>query len=84
MIENESDSIALLVRLRFVDSDGQDIIPITWTDNYFSILPHQRKYVDANYKHIVKGKFGLKQELEENPKLIVEVFNNRSDMNILK
>jgi exo-1,4-beta-D-glucosaminidase len=49
-IKNPSPTIAFQVRLRLANSkDGDDIVPIFWDDNYFSLLPGEEKFVSATY-----------------------------------
>jgi exo-1,4-beta-D-glucosaminidase len=65
-IENTSDKIAFFIELKVEnEKTGQSFLPIYWTDNYISILPHSKK--------IVKGTF--QNPLKEKPKLIVNGWN---------
>jgi exo-1,4-beta-D-glucosaminidase len=51
VVENPSDHIALMVRLRLTAGPaGQDVSPIFWEDNYFSLLPGEKREVSANYE----------------------------------
>jgi exo-1,4-beta-D-glucosaminidase len=49
-IENPSKSLAFFVRLK-VDKGpkGQEILPVVWEDNYFSLLPGEKRDVTATY-----------------------------------
>jgi exo-1,4-beta-D-glucosaminidase len=49
-IENPSKSLAFFVRLK-VDKGpkGQEILPVVWEDNYFSLLPGEKREVTATY-----------------------------------
>ncbi|HVR62713.1 MAG TPA: glucose-6-phosphate dehydrogenase, partial [Polyangia bacterium] len=38
-ISNPSDRLAFFVQLRLCDAEGQDVLPILWSDNYVSLLP---------------------------------------------
>ena len=32
------------------DSDGEEILPVLWEDNYFALLPGQSRQVTATYQ----------------------------------
>jgi len=47
-VENTSPHLAFLVHLKLVrDEDGEEILPILWEDNYFSLLPLEERAVAA-------------------------------------
>ena len=49
-VKNSSANIAFQVHLRLANSkDGDDIVPIFWDDNYFSLLPGEEKSLSATY-----------------------------------
>jgi exo-1,4-beta-D-glucosaminidase len=49
-VKNPSNSIAFLVHLRATKgASGDDLVPIFWDDNYFSLLPGEEKTVSATY-----------------------------------
>ncbi len=49
-LENQSDTIAFMVHTRITRGQGgEDVTPIFWTDNYFSLLPGEKRTVTANY-----------------------------------
>jgi exo-1,4-beta-D-glucosaminidase len=49
-VRNPSRGIAFLVHLRITKgSKGDDLTPIFWSDNYFSLLPGEQKEVSATY-----------------------------------
>jgi exo-1,4-beta-D-glucosaminidase len=49
-LKNPSASVAFQVHLRVTKGkDGDDLVPIFWGDNYFSLLPGEAKSVDAVY-----------------------------------
>ena len=49
-VSNPSDSLAFFVRLQIKQGrDGEDILPIVWQDNYFSLAPGERKQISATY-----------------------------------
>ena len=49
-VKNPSEGIAFQVHLRATKGkEGDDIVPIFWDDNYFSLLPGEEKSVTATY-----------------------------------
>jgi len=49
-VKNPSASVAFQVHLRLTkDKGGDDLVPIFWEDNYFSLLPGEEKTVAATY-----------------------------------
>jgi exo-1,4-beta-D-glucosaminidase len=49
-VRNPSGSIAFMVHLRVTKGKGgEDLTPIFWSDNYFSLLPGEQKEVVAKY-----------------------------------
>jgi exo-1,4-beta-D-glucosaminidase len=49
-VRNPSRSIAFMVHLRVTRGPrGEDVTPIFWSDNYFSLLPGEEKEVTATY-----------------------------------
>ena len=49
-IRNPAKSIAFMVHLRLTKGKGgEDVTPIFWSDNYFSLLPGESKDVTATY-----------------------------------
>ena len=50
-LENPSKSLAFMVHLRLAKGKGgEDVTPIFWDDNYFSLLPGEKKEVDGRYE----------------------------------
>jgi exo-1,4-beta-D-glucosaminidase len=48
--ENKSSSVAFMVHLRLTrGKGGEDVTPIFWSDNYFSLLPGEKKSVTAGF-----------------------------------
>ena len=48
-VKNPSASVAFQVHLRVTKGkDGDDVVPIFWGDNYFSLLPGEEKTVSAS------------------------------------
>jgi exo-1,4-beta-D-glucosaminidase len=49
-VENRSDSIAFMVHPRVTRGrGGDDLTPIFWSDNYFSLLPGEKKSVTGKF-----------------------------------
>ncbi len=69
-VTNTSDAIALLVRLKLTKGQGgAEILPIRWQDNYFMLLPGERREIAAIF---------LASDIENgtNPGVEVDCFNN--------
>jgi exo-1,4-beta-D-glucosaminidase len=50
-IENPSSSIAFGIRLRVTKgADGDEVLPVVWEDNYFALLPGEKRAVTATYR----------------------------------
>ena len=50
-VRNPSGSLAFMVHLRVSKGKGaEDVTPIFWSDNYFSLLPGERREVTASYQ----------------------------------
>jgi exo-1,4-beta-D-glucosaminidase len=50
VVENKSDSVAFMVHPRLTGGKGgDDVTPIFWSDNYFSLLPGEKKTVMARF-----------------------------------
>ncbi len=48
-MENQGKALAFMVRLQVLGGD-QEILPVFWDDNYFSLLPGEKRIVSASYK----------------------------------
>jgi exo-1,4-beta-D-glucosaminidase len=49
-VKNPSTSVAFQVHFRVTKGQGgDDLVPIFWDDNYFSLLPGEEKTVSATY-----------------------------------
>jgi exo-1,4-beta-D-glucosaminidase len=55
-VENPSKALAFLVRLK-VDkgAGGEEILPVIWQDNYFSLLPGEQRELTASYRSSALG-----------------------------
>lgn len=48
-LRNETDTPALLVRLILLDRNGEEILPVNYSDNYFSLMPGDGKTVRVEW-----------------------------------
>jgi exo-1,4-beta-D-glucosaminidase len=48
-LENPSKSLAFFIHLKVNDSYGDEILPVIWEDNYFSLLPGEKREISATY-----------------------------------
>ena len=49
-LENPGSSLAFMVHLRVAKTrDGEDAVPIFWDDNYFSLLPGEKRQATAQF-----------------------------------
>jgi exo-1,4-beta-D-glucosaminidase len=67
-VKNPSSSVAFMVHLRVTKGpNGDDLVPIFWDDNYFSLLPGEEKSVAATF---------LKSDLHgQEPFLTIDGYN---------
>jgi exo-1,4-beta-D-glucosaminidase len=50
-IENPGTAIAFGIRLKATKgADGEEVLPVLWEDNYFALLPGERRTVTATYR----------------------------------
>jgi exo-1,4-beta-D-glucosaminidase len=51
MIENPSKNLAFFVRLKLqTGNKDEEVLPVVWEDNYFSLLPGEKREVSATYR----------------------------------
>jgi len=73
MISNPGNSLAFMVRLQILaGKDGEEILPVLWDDNYFSLLPGEKREVTASYR--LPGTSGA------NPSLVVSGWNIKREV----
>jgi len=60
MVRNTSSHLAFMVHLRLTNS-AEDVVPIFWDDNYFSLLPGERREVTAHFdsSKLKRGRIAL-------------------------
>ena len=67
-VKNPSASVAFQVHLRAAKGpNGDDLVPILWSDNYFSLLPGEEKSVTAS--------FALSDLAGAQPSLTIDAYN---------
>jgi exo-1,4-beta-D-glucosaminidase len=50
-VENPDRSLAMFVHLAVKRSnDGEEVLPVRWQDNYFSLLPGEKREITAEYR----------------------------------
>lgn len=50
-LENPSNNLAFFIRLQILNRrGGEEILPVVWQDNYFSMLPGEKREVTATYR----------------------------------
>ena len=50
VLTNTSDTPAMMIRLNLCGDDGEQILPVKYSDNYFHLLPGERKTININWK----------------------------------
>jgi len=50
VVENPSASVAFFVRLKLAKSDGDEVLPVVWQDNYVSLLPGEKREISATFR----------------------------------
>jgi len=56
-VGNPSRSLAFFVRLKLTrGTDGDEVLPVLWQDNYFSLLPGESREITAEYRAAGLGK----------------------------
>lgn len=43
VVENSGKSLAFMVRLKINGKSGEEVLPVFWDDNYFSLLPGEKR-----------------------------------------
>jgi exo-1,4-beta-D-glucosaminidase len=55
-VRNPSKSLALFIRLKLdKGANGEEVLPILWQDNYFSLLPGESREITASYQAKLLG-----------------------------
>jgi hypothetical protein len=48
-VKNTGDNPALFIRLKLVGSDGEQILPVLYSDNYFALMPGESETIDVRF-----------------------------------
>jgi len=48
-LENPTDRVALLIKMTPMNPDGSRILPAYLEDNYFSLLPGEKRVIEVEY-----------------------------------
>jgi exo-1,4-beta-D-glucosaminidase len=71
-LENPTSHLAFMVELRLIkEKSGGSVLPIFWEDNYFSLLPGE--------KRILRGSFGVEDLAGEKPVLKISGWNLKQE-----
>lgn len=54
-LENKSKVPAVFVRLNLVDGSGNDVVPVTWSENYITLWPGEKIDVEIGYSSDYAG-----------------------------
>jgi exo-1,4-beta-D-glucosaminidase len=49
-LTNPGSSIAFFIRIQVTGRGGEEALPVTWDDNYISLLPHETRVITASYR----------------------------------
>ena len=63
-VQNNSETPALLLRVIIKDKNGDEILPVDYSDNYFSLMPGESKTVSIKWKKGKAHKIDIKQLYE--------------------
>jgi exo-1,4-beta-D-glucosaminidase len=55
VVENLSSALAYQLELRLEDNKGEIVVPVTWDDNYFSLLPGESKKISCGLDNIYQS-----------------------------
>jgi hypothetical protein len=47
-VTNPTDQLAFFIRVRLTDAEGEEALPVYWSDNYFSLLPGESKHLQVS------------------------------------
>ena len=65
-LKNPGTTLAFFVRLQVVGSDGEEALPVSWDDNYVTLLPGETRTITARYRA---------RDLKGTPRVIVSGWN---------
>jgi exo-1,4-beta-D-glucosaminidase len=57
-LENKSDKIAFMIRLRLLNGETNDeVLPVIWEDNFISLVPWEKRTIKATFNKTGLGDF---------------------------
>ncbi|MGC1293339.1 MAG: sugar-binding domain-containing protein [Candidatus Acidiferrales bacterium] len=62
-LHNPSEHLAFQVRLAINDANGNEVLPVFWSDNYIELMPGESKTITARYPSWIKLEGGAKLEV---------------------
>ena len=51
LVSNDSDVPAMMIRLNLKGTDGEQILPAFYSDNYFHLMPGESRTVEISYRN---------------------------------
>jgi len=63
-VTNPGTHLAFSVHLKVVDAKGEEILPVLWQDNYFALMPGERREISATVDPIETPSVPAKVELD--------------------
>ena len=61
-ISNASETPALMIRLNLKGEDGEQILPVIYSDNYLNLMPGENRTINISYRH--EDSRGVKPKVE--------------------
>jgi exo-1,4-beta-D-glucosaminidase len=49
-LENQSGGPAFFIRLTLVDSQGDEVLPVFWSDNYITLFPNETVRLEVSWE----------------------------------
>jgi len=62
-VSNPTKTVAFMVHLRLVQSDGEDVVPVFFDDNFVSLLPGESRMIGVRYRAADLGKTSAHYEV---------------------
>jgi exo-1,4-beta-D-glucosaminidase len=62
-LRNATQHLAFQVRLAINDADGNEVLPVFWSDNYTELMPGESKTITARYPSWIKLESGARLEV---------------------
>ena len=55
-VKNPTKTLAFFVHLKVNDKTGNEILPVIWQENYFSLLPGEEREISATYANLQQNR----------------------------